>query len=171
MVCFDKTGTLTTGKLVVTDIVPTTNHTEDAVLFYAACAETGSEHSIAKAVLNHAKQTLPSPEFESIHQAHDTVVIPGRGVQSTYQGKKILVGNLEFMNENHVEVGKMASDVNEFRHNGKTVLFVGLDETFIGCLAVHDELRTNAVEVIQELHHQGNTILLPSFHSLPLARI
>lgn len=52
-ICFDKTGTLTSGKLIVSDIIPVHDVSMEDVVFYAVCAENGSEHPIAKAVIHH----------------------------------------------------------------------------------------------------------------------
>ncbi len=96
-VVFDKTGTLTKGEPSVTDIKTYNSYTEQDVLRFAGSAEKGSEHPLAEAILNKAKNmniTLESADnFEAL---------PGRGIQCTIEGKKVLLGNRKLMQEQNI---------------------------------------------------------------------
>lgn len=164
VVCFDKTGTLTTGNLTVTDVIPTEGVSETALLYYAACAETGSEHSIAKAVLDHAKKTVNPDTLKSIAFAHGFKAVPGRGAQAIMAGAPVLVGNAEFLSDNNIPIHFSKeifenqihqSNIMNFRLSGKTILYVAQAGKFLGCIAVHDEVRPNAALTIESLKQRG----------------
>ena len=86
-VVFDKTGTLTKGEPSVTDIKTYNSYTEQDVLQYAGAAEKGSEHPLAEAILNKAEN-----DKNNTSKADSFEALPGRGVQCTVEGKKVLAG-------------------------------------------------------------------------------
>lgn len=148
-VAFDKTGTLTTGQLKVTDIVACDGLDEQAVLAIAAAIEQGSEHPIAKAILDKAAGTaLPA--------ASEFSVIPGQGAQAVIDGKTLYAGNhrLFAAAANFSEVSGLAESL---ASRGRTVVYIGSAERVLGLLAVADTVRTNSKVAIDRLRQAGVT--------------
>jgi len=121
-VLLDKTGTLTRGEPVVTDVVAAPFSSPEEVLRLAASAEHSSEHPLGEAVVKAALEKKlalsPSSDFNAI---------PGQGVEALVDGKKLLLGNLRFMEERGVSLNGLESKSTEFLAEGKTAMFLGLD--------------------------------------------
>jgi Cd2+/Zn2+-exporting ATPase/Cu+-exporting ATPase len=127
----DKTGTLTFGRPHITDIVPLNGASEQEILSLAASAERYSEHPMAEAVRQAARQRqIP------LHEPHDFQAVPGNGVQARVNGSAIAVGNRRMIPIVHAFLG-----VEELQAQGKTLLFVARDGEPIGVLAAADTLR------------------------------
>lgn len=135
---FDKTGTLTTGELRVSSVHSDT-FPENELLFLAAVAEKYSTHPLAKAIRNAANCDIPEPD--SITET------AGRGIEATYDNKKILVGNRGLFCENGITV----PDLNY----GNTVLLVAVDGIFAGYISVSDTLKNDAKSVFEDLRKLG----------------
>ena len=145
-VVFDKTGTLTKGEPSVTDIKTYNSYTEQDVLQYAGAAEKGSEHPLAEAILNIAeklKVTIPKADsFEAL---------PGRGVQCTVGGKRVLLGNRKLMQEQNVPISELEADHSALETQGKTVMILAVDGVVAGLIAAMDTVKENAAEAIEQL--------------------
>ena len=145
-VVFDKTGTLTKGEPSVTDIKTYNSYTEQDVLQYAGAAEKGSEHPLAEAILNMAeklKVTIPKADsFEAL---------PGRGVQCTVGGKRVLLGNRKLMQEQNVPISELEADHSALETQGKTVMILAVDGVVAGLIAAMDTVKENAAEAIEQL--------------------
>ena len=160
-VVFDKTGTLTLGRPVVTDIMKIADYDETTLLRLAASAESRSEHPLAEAVIAEAqKKELVIPEPESFSTSL------GRGIASLMQldGRQydVLLGNIEFLRENTIEglsehVEMQASGLSD---QGKTVLFLAINKTLAGLLAIADPLKAEAKKTIQELEKMGIKVVM-----------
>jgi P-type Cu+ transporter len=148
-IVFDKTGTLTKGKPEVTDIV---GKSENDILKYAAIAEKDSEHPLAEAISNKAKEkgiSVPSPErFEAI---------PGHGIRAKH-GKEILLGNRKLMADYKVKFE--SGDIERLEGEGKTVMILALDGKFAGMIAVADTLKEFSKEAIKRLHKMGKEVIM-----------
>jgi Cu+-exporting ATPase len=155
VVVFDKTGTLTLGKPEVTDIVPVGSATAEAVLQLAAIVEKRSEHPLAEAILNAAKQKkLAVPDPAAFQSA------TGKGVAAKYKGKVLYLGNRLLMDEKKVSVTSVESRVASLEEQGKTVVFLASARTLMGVLAVADQAKPFAKEAVEELHRLGKKVML-----------
>jgi len=153
-VVFDKTGTLTEGRPSVTDIIPVAGVEEAEILRLAAAADAQSEHPLATAVVDAAKQRAlvvdPPSHFEAI---------PGHGVQATVGGRTVLVGNRKLIERNGVTPG-LGSEAERLRAEAKTALYVAADGRMIGLIAVADRIRPTAKSAVSALHDLGVRVLL-----------
>jgi P-type Cu+ transporter len=141
----DKTGTITMGRPQITDVVPLFGASEEEVLTLAASAEQDSEHPLAEAVRQLARDrglTLIAPQqFEAI---------PGRGVQAQVAGMSVTVGNASLMQE-HVPVQVQQA----LSHQGKTLLYVERDGKLIGLLAASETIREEVPAALLRLRKLG----------------
>ena len=151
-VIFDKTGTLTEGTFTVTDILNFNDQfSDDEVLKYAASLEKNSEHPLAKGILEKADDTpndrggLWEPdEFDSI---------TGKGIQGKVNGKSVKVVSPGFVKEQEMDYPK--DEVEEISSQGKTVVFVIIDDQLAGAIALGDQIRESSKNAINALHEMG----------------
>ena len=155
VILLDKTGTLTKGEPMVTDIVATPPFTDTEVLQLAASAEHGSEHPLAKAIITAARerdlQLLPISDFKAV---------PGHGVETTVDGKKLLVGNLKLIEDKGLSLGGLEPKAERLWGEGKTVMFLGVDSKVAGIIALADTIKPNAKEVVQALRKLGLEVVM-----------
>ena len=152
---FDKTGTLTLGKPSVSDIIVLDkSFSESDLLFYAASAESRSEHPLGKAVVSRAAE-----EGIGLSAPDDFTMVPGRGVCAVVGGRKVLCGNAEFMDENSVEIEE-ATGIGELRNAGKAVILVAIGGRFAGAMGLSDVLKENASSIVSELEEMGTESIL-----------
>jgi Cu+-exporting ATPase len=148
-ICFDKTGTLTEGKPVVQKIWPVSGVTLEEVLQAAATAEAGSEHPLAKAVLDRAgEQGVTRNEADSV------TISPGGGVLARLGEHIIRVGTLEFLSNERVNVSP-AESLADMRDFAGTLAYVARDERLLGVIGFADTVKLDAREAIQELARQN----------------
>jgi len=156
-VVLDKTGTVTEGKPVVTDIL-TFDTDENEFLKLAAGVESASEHPLAEAIVEKAKEKnleIVSPtEFQAIS---------GRGIVASVSGSKIIAGNEQAIkeqygnSENFTEVFKKG---NELAAQGKTPMYFGKDNKLLGIIAVADTIKKDSKEAIQALKNRNIDVVL-----------
>ena len=153
-IVFDKTGTLTKGKPSVTDILSDKLDKKE-ILKYAAIAEKKSEHPLAEAIINKAKEEklkIPDPElFEAI---------PGNGILAKYGGKTILFGNRNLMKKYKIKVGEFEEKISVLENEGKTVMILALNKRIVGLIAVADTLKEFSKEAVQKLHEMGKEVIM-----------
>jgi len=147
-VAFDKTGTLTTGTPTVTDIIPIGSD-EPAVLRIAYTVERCSDHPIARAIVNRAETTGMKP-----HEAVGECALPGQAATAIIGGKAYFAGKPEFFGSAVLDSNAQTT-IGKLRAEGKTVIFVGTQETILGLIAVRDQVRPNAKAMIDQLHAMG----------------
>lgn len=152
VVAMDKTGTLTEGKPAVTDVVPLFGWKRAEVLALAAGVESSSEHLLAQAILRAASSEGVDPL-----QAVNVQAIPGMGIAAEVAPyREVWVGNRRLARERlqHVpaDVIELADDL---AAEGKTVMFVGVDDQLVGLIGARDQLRAGAAEMIAQLKRQG----------------
>jgi Cu+-exporting ATPase len=149
-VMLDKTGTLTRGEPEVTDILASPDSSQEEVLRLAASAEHGSEHPLGEAIVRAAGEKklklFPTKNFNAI---------PGKGVQASVAGKKLLLGNLKFIEDEGLSLNGLGAEAERLREKGKTVMFLGADSHVMGVIALADTLKPNAREALAELHRMG----------------
>lgn len=152
-VVFDKTGTLTKGKLAVTDVV---SEDSDRLLIAAASLEQMSEHPIGEAIVKKAKN-----EGLALEQPKDFEVFPGKGVKGIVGGKKTIVGTQRFFRELKVAISEeLQKSADDFLNQGKSLVYVAIDGKVNGVIAVADELKENAAEVIRRLKQMRLQVLM-----------
>lgn len=143
---FDKTGTLTVGKPTVTDLLPADNVATDHLLLTAASADQSSQHPLADAIVTAARErnlTLTATtSFESR---------PGLGVVATVNGRRVLVGNLRFMQHDHIRLDGLTERATTIGDEGKTAIYVAADCEPLGILAVADPIRDSARDGLNAL--------------------
>jgi len=154
-IVLDKTGTLTMGVPEVTGIRVADGATENEVLKNAAIAEQHSEHPIGEAVIRKARTAkVPLRDYS------DLQYIPGKGVTCRDRGSKIVVGTRALLDENGIDPNGAASFVSETKP-GETLVYVGRETEILGALTIADQLRSEAVQAVDQLKKLGyRTVLL-----------
>lgn len=152
-VALDKTGTITEGKPYVTDIaVLNPSFSRDEVLEWAARAEAGSEHPLARPVIEAAEEA--GLEITGLPEA--TEPVPGKGIVAVVDGHRVAVGNLPLLQAEAVELSpEVAEVVDEFAGLGRTPMVVGLDGQVIGVIGVADRVRADAAAMVSGLRAAG----------------
>ncbi len=147
-VALDKTGTLTKGEPVVTDILAM-DGTETEILQIAFSIEKLSEHPLARAIVQKAEQLKIKAKSVS-----DFRSIPGYGAQAKIGNEIFKVGRQELVAENDLPQ-TVKSQLELLRSEGKTVIIIGNEQVLKGIIAIRDEIRPNAKNVIDRLHNMG----------------
>jgi Cu2+-exporting ATPase len=150
-IIFDKTGTLTVGQPRVVEVVAAGNPvSEDELLTLAASAEQSSEHPIAQAIVQLARERglvlADATGFEAI---------AGHGLRATVNGRRILSGNHKLMRDNGIALGVLGERAAALEGAGRTVVYTAIDGQAAGVIAVADALRPTARQAIDELHRLG----------------
>jgi Cu+-exporting ATPase len=151
-IVFDKTGTLTTGAFTLTDTFTLGGLTADEALRLAACANAGSEHPLAKALVKAAQgKNLP------LANAIAFEAIPGQGVRAGVLGKTVLVGNKKLLERFKVSTARLDDAATRFAQNGATPVYLAADGAAVAVLALSDTLRPDAAAAVARLHALGLT--------------
>jgi Cu+-exporting ATPase len=149
-IVMDKTGTLTKGEPSVTDIVEWNKFTKEEILRYAASAEKGSEHPLGEAIVNRAKEeNLPLISPKNFR------AIAGHGIEATIDGRLLLMGNSKLMQGWGISLNGLEKRAGELSHEGKTPMFVAIDQNPAGIIAVADTLKEHSKEAVDALHKMG----------------
>ena len=153
---FDKTGTLTYGNLEVSDVISLKDDLTDLdLLKLTASCEKLSEHPLAKAIVNNAKEI----EID-IEEPKEFKMAPGKGVSCVNSYGKVYAGNSKFINENGIEVN-VDSYLDKLKHEGKASIIVALNDEVVGLVGLSDVIREDSKRMIENLHELGTeTILL-----------
>lgn len=148
-VVFDKTGTLTEGHPAIREVVPVAI-TEKELLTVAAAAEAGSEHPLARAVVEEAfNRNITVPEVQGFE------AVTGKGIRARLADKKLLVGSPSFVASEGVKLAIHEQRIHELEAKGLTVIAAARDGELLGLLALGDALRPDAAETVQRLHALG----------------
>jgi len=148
IVVFDKTGTLTEGEFEVTDIIPLDKLSKEEILRYAASLESRSEHPIAQGIVKKAIE-----KGVEMYSVEEFKAIPGKGARGVINGKEVFAVSPYFLKEK----GLWRDDerVSRVLEQGKTVVFLIIDETLVGALALADKIRPESREAVRELNKMG----------------
>ncbi|BDQ04335.1 heavy metal translocating P-type ATPase [Ignavibacterium sp.] len=145
-IIFDKTGTLTKGEFGVTETISfDENFDEKEILKYAAAVESESEHPIAQGIVNSTKEKFEVKNFNSI---------PGKGAEGNVNGKDVKVVSPGYLEENKIEFQEK-DKIEKLSAQGKTVVFVLIDNKVIGAIALADIIREESKEAIKQLKELG----------------
>ncbi|KRU27581.1 copper-translocating P-type ATPase [Clostridium sporogenes] len=154
-IIFDKTGTITEGKPKVTDILVSEGVDEKYLLQVAATAEKGSEHPLGEAIVKKAEE-----ENLELFQGKDFRAIPGKGIEVIIEDKKVLLGNLRLMEEYEVEIKGFMDKSHKLSKEGKTPMFIAIENKIKGIIAVADTLKENSKKAIEKLHNMGVEVVM-----------
>jgi P-type Cu2+ transporter len=152
-IVFDKTGTLTEGRFGVTDVIPLDRTEPDQVLRLAASLESQSEHPIAAGVIRGARErgiAFPAPR--------DFKAIPGRGAEARVDGMAVKVVSPGYVKEHRLPVDDPR--VREVAEQGKTVVYVLVDEKVHGAIALADVIRAESREALATLGQMGVKVMM-----------
>ncbi len=153
-IAFDKTATLTKGEPAVTDIVTFNNKTQEDVLKFAGCAERGSEHPLATAIVERAKSLNPE-------EPKDFEAVSGMGVKAKCGDKWVFAGNQMMMQQVGVVLApEVLKEAERLQNEAKTAIFVAVEKEVIGILALADTLKEFSLEAIQMLKKMGLEIIM-----------
>ncbi|GAB4275539.1 MAG: heavy metal translocating P-type ATPase [Coriobacteriia bacterium] len=144
-VIFDKTGTLTEGRFGVTDVIATSGIPEERLLELAAAVESHSEHPIAAGVV---------ASVEAYPEATGFQATPGKGVEGTVEGRRVAVASPALLDEREVDPA-VRERFDELAGQGKTVVFVLVDDEVAGMLALADVVRPESEEAVARLQRLG----------------
>ena len=153
---FDKTGTLTYGNLAVSDIISLKDDLDEMdVLNIVASCEKLSEHPLAKAIVDKAKEAKID-----IEEPQDFKMYPGKGVSCKNSYGQVYAGNSKFLSENNIDFN-VDSELNQLKHEGKASIIVALNDSVVGLIGLSDVIREDSRNMIENLHDLGTeTILL-----------
>ncbi len=154
-VVLDKTGTITEGKPQLTDIKVYGEISEGEALRLGASAERGSEHPVARAIVQAAAERniqLLNPE--------NFKAVPGRGIDALVQGKRILAGNVKLMSENGIDTSAADKDATMLAMNGRTLMYVAIDGSLRALMAAADTVKPSSREAIGKLKNLGITVYM-----------
>lgn len=149
-IVFDKTGTITEGKPKVTDVVVMNGITEDYLLQLSASAEKGSEHPLGDAIVKGAEDK--KLEFKKVDFFR---AIPGLGIEVKIDGKDVLLGNRKLMVESNISLANLEETSNKLAGEGKTPMYIAIDNKMAGIIAVADTVKKNSKKAIERLHQMG----------------
>jgi P-type Cu+ transporter len=152
----DKTGTLTEGRPRLTTIVPADSVSEEELLTVAAAVEQNSEHPLAAAIVNGAKDRgvkLPVvTDFQST---------TGGGVTGQVNGRRVLVGKPQFLHAQGIaDLGTFEAKAAELQQQGQTAIFVAIDGRAAGIVSVSDPIKESTPAAIEQLHKLGLKIIM-----------
>lgn len=154
-VVLDKTGTITEGKPELTDVKTYSGLKDGELLLLGASAERGSEHPIARAIVEGAQKRnlslLDPEEFKAV---------PGRGIDAVVQGRKVLAGNIKLMQENGIDVTKSEKDAADFAKRGRTLMYIAVDGALAGLMAAADTVKPASKQAIQKLKRLGIEVVM-----------
>src|SRR5690625_2331331 len=152
-VAVDKTGTLTEGRPKLTDVIVLDNSlSRTDVLRWAAAAEAGSEHPLARPILDAARDEGVGPTG----MPGGVTPVAGKGIVSMVDAQRVLIGNAPLLAQYEVEDTVGADEAaNQLAAQGRTPMIVAVDDAVIGVIAVADQIREDAPEMIARLHDAG----------------
>src|SRR3990172_9510760 len=149
-IAFDKTGSLTRGRPVVTDIIPFGDMREDMLLRLAASMESRSEHILADAIIERAKEKKIS--FEKVEEFE---AIPGMGAKGIIGGMSYCIGSSALCETVGIRDRSAEDKIKRLEEEGKTLIVLTGTEGLIGAIAARDEIRSEAKETLKELKKMG----------------
>ena len=155
-VVFDKTGTITKGKPILTNLIAYGKYNENELLKIAASVENDSEHPLAEAIVNKAKErNIEIKPYEKFR------AMPGYGIRATFEGKEVQIGNRKLMENRKINVEISQKDYDILLNEGKTPMYISIDNELAGLVAVADVIKETSKEAIEKLKKMGiKTVML-----------
>lgn len=153
----DKTGTLTKGKPVVTLVKVLGDFNKTEILQYAASLEQVSEHPLANAVVQKAKD-----EKIILSKVSDFKSITGKGIEGQIDGKKVSIGSERFLESKGISTSRVIDEINGLRQKGKTVVFMAIESKLSAILVIEDPIKQTSKNAIKTLQNEGLTVVMLS---------
>lgn len=151
----DKTGTLTEGKPRLAVYKPVGNYSSEMLLGYAASIEKGSEHPLARAIVEKAQELQlelpPVTDFNSV---------TGKGVMGIINGSNIALGNAKMMQDSAINIDEIIDAADELRSEGQTVMYVAIDNKLAGYLSVSDPIKKTTPGAISKLKKENIRVVM-----------
>jgi len=154
-IILDKTGTITEGHPQVTGVYPSQNVDVKYILSLAASLEAGSEHPLAEAIVNAAKE-----QQSNLVSVTDFKAIMGHGVTGKIEGQQIFLGNHSLMMDQKIPVGGWLQRADEFAQSAQTPIFVATDQAILGVITIADPIKAHAKNAIARLQKMGLKIVM-----------
>ena len=154
-VVLDKTGTITKGKPVLTDLKVYNSFDENEILQLAASAENNSEHPLAEAIVNGAKER--NVEFKQYDKFR---AMPGYGIRATIDDKEIQIGNRKLMTSRKISTEAAEKDYEILSNEGKTPMFISVNNELAGLIAVADVVKETSKEAVEKMHKLGLKVIM-----------
>ena len=155
IVALDKTGTITSGEPKVTDIIPAAGVTEDTLLKCAYALENKSEHPLARAILENAKE-----ENAGIEEVTGFQALPGNGLTAILDDHTLYGGNYTFISSKVSVDEDIQKKTERLAEAGKTPLFFGNEDRLLGVIAVTDVIKEDSPQAIKELQNMGIHVVM-----------
>ena len=155
IVALDKTGTVTNGTPRLTDIYPADGVSEDELLLYANALESKSEHPLAKAVTDYAKERRVQ-----VLEVEHFAALPGNGIEAVYRGQALKAGSYAYMKSLCEIPEAMQAWYEKLTAEGKTPLFFRRDDKLLGILAVADVIKEESPRAVSELQNMGIRVIM-----------
>ena len=154
----DKTGTLTAGQPRVTDVIASDGFDENHLLAIAASVESQSEHPLARAIVSEAgRRGLPKTN------ASEFMSESGAGLRAKVDGKKVVVGNRAFIEENRVAgPPELSERANQLSERARSLVWVAVDGSALGVVGISDPIKETTPSAIQQLHAMGIKVVMAS---------
>lgn len=154
-VVFDKTGTITEGQPKVTDFLVLPEFDAREILYMVAAAEKCSEHPLAEAIVNKAiADSIQIPDIDTFR------LFEGRGIEVYIEGKKVLVGNAKLFKEQLINLMQLQDVADKLAENGKTVMFIALNQQLVGIIAVADAIKDSSLEAVKLLKQMNIEVVM-----------
>lgn len=153
-IIFDKTGTLTKGEMMVDKVIAKDIEPHD-LIGYAAGIESKSEHPIAKAIVQNAKERGIEVKDPTKFEA-----LTGSGAQGLLDGKRILIGNLDLMKKSKIDIDNITEEFEILKNSGATIVFVAVDQKLKGLITLRDEIKADSKELIGTLISRGFNLVM-----------
>ncbi|MGI6434833.1 MAG: heavy metal translocating P-type ATPase [Syntrophomonadaceae bacterium] len=154
-VVLDKTGTITKGQPELTDIIPLVDREERDLLLLAARVEKNSEHPLAQAIVNKARE-----HYERLLDPDLFEALPGQGVRAAVDSKEIFIGTRKLMKQQNIATEEVEKLLNELERQGKTAMLMALEGSLAAILAVADTIKETSSQAIEELQRMGLTVYM-----------
>ena len=154
-VVLDKTGTVTKGEPAVTEVCPA-GGTAEGLLTIAAAVESVSQHPLAAAIVQAAREK----NLSTGKQPENFELLPGRGLRATLSGRTVLAGNRRLMEEGGVDISTLSEKADALAGQGETPMFFAADGALLGLISVADPVKETSAAAIAALHKQGLRVVL-----------
>ncbi len=151
----DKTGTLTEGRPAFREAIAVAGFNADQVLHWAASLDQGSEHPLAAAMVAEART-----RGQALATVDDFDSLTGLGVRGTVDGKALLLGNATLMREHGIALESVQTDADRLRRAAASVMYLSMDGTLAGIIAVADPIKASTTEAISQLNADGIRIVM-----------
>jgi len=154
-IILDKTGTVTEGKPGVTALLPVNDWSEEKLLQWAASLEQGSEHPLAEAIVDAARQ-----QQLALHSVDQFNAIAGQGVEANVEGRRVLLGNEKLMRDRSIDVSALEADADTLMQKAQTPMYLAVDNEPAGIISVADAIKDDSKAAIQRMTELGLKVIL-----------